>query len=160
MLLSDQLAEAVSASFPSDKASIAKYGVVWRTTDSGHRVGLDPKTGQAKFGNPHVIGGEGSDPNRKTHRVKPTSTEKLTSHFRDKVPMGNGVQTWAAEGGDTVNVTIMGDPYLRIDAKSGKVTYRDKDMKERLKKGWYNKTQAEKIGKGTADIQAALRSLG
>lgn len=40
---------------PEDQRSLKKYGVIWRTASSGHKVGIDPKTGKAKKGNPHVI---------------------------------------------------------------------------------------------------------
>jgi hypothetical protein len=43
-----------------DRESIADDGVIWRTTKSGHTIGIDPKSGKATKGNPKVTkGGKG-----------------------------------------------------------------------------------------------------
>jgi len=38
-----------------DDKSIKKDGVIWRTTDSGHTIGIDPKSKKITKGNPKVL---------------------------------------------------------------------------------------------------------
>lgn len=92
----------------------------------------------------------------------PGSAEVLASHFRRVMPTGAGVQWWAAPtNADIVFITIIGEPYLRVDVNTGTVTYRGADdLLDQVRRGRFNEAQRETIEKAIPAIDAALRSFG